>query len=576
MLWHFKVQNRVHRPVKFSVGRCITLSTFTVFIFLLYLRMGVDRRPIQSPSVGAAITQASGQQVKSTPVPTPAGTEAPVSESSPDAQVTSVPPATSEVSDPVVTPATSEVSDPVVTSATSEVSDPVVTSAISEVSDPVVTSAISEVSDPVVTSAISEVSDPVVTSANFQRAENCDGRRIFIYQMPVEFNEQLARNCTGWSGWRSMCEDISNFGFGVNIPLPESDPMTSVLQPASAWYRTDQFSLEVAIYERLKIHPCLTTNPDEASVFYIPFYHTLDLIRTLYLKENISERDRLGQKFVDWLTPQAPWQRHHGHRHVLVLGRIYWDFIRGNGVDNSWGSNLLTHPELNNVTKLLIERSPWKSDTVGIPYPTSFHPASDADLRAWQNTVRTSKRHQFASVAGGTRTKKLTGSIRDEVFNQCANSTKCKQVVCTHALCVAKPQTIIQMGLESVFCLQPPGDSPTRKGIFDSLQAGCIPVLFHEHQAVQQYLFHLTGNGLSYSVMIPQDEVALNHYDVMDHLSRIPHAKVKKLQKNIIELLPQLLYRNPVLTGEYTSKDAVDVTVDGLLERFQAGEHPSS
>ena len=409
----------------------------------------------------------------------------------------------------------------------------------------------------------SAISNPeATTSANFQGAESCDGRRIFIYQMPAEFNSQLARNCTNWSAWHTMCDDISNFGFGL--------PM-DVLQPPSAWYRTNQFTLEVTIHERLKTHPCLATNPNEAALFYIPFYHALDLARNLYAQDDLPARDRLGRKFVTWLTTQAPWQRHHGHRHVLVLGRIYWDFIRGNGADASWGSNLLTHPELGPITKLLIERSPWASDAVGIPYPTSFHPASDADLRAWQITVRNSNRVQFASVAGGTRTKKLTGSIRDEVFNQCANSRKCKHVLCTYALCEAKPQTVIYMGLESVFCLQPPGDSATRKGIFDSLQAGCIPVVFHEHQAVQQYLFHLPGDGLSYSVIIPQDEVALNHYDVMDHLSRIPQAKVKQLQENIIQLLPRLLYRNPVLTGEYTSKDAVDVAIDGLLERFQAG-----
>ncbi|KAG0557708.1 hypothetical protein KC19_11G151200 [Ceratodon purpureus] len=543
MQWHLRAQNRAYRPVKFSIGRCITLSTFIIFVFLLHLRIGADRRTIESPNVVPAIIQAS-ERIESARNPTSsAGTKTPISELSTVAQEINV------------------------------------TSAISEVTDLGVTSETSEVLDTGVTSATSVDPDSGVTSANFQRPENCDGRRIFIYQMPVEFNEQLARNCHNWSGWRSMCEDISNLGFGVNIPLRKSDPMTSLLQPPSAWYRTEQFTLEVAIHERLKTHSCLTTNPDEASLFYIPFYHSLDLIRTLYLNDNLSARDLLGQRFVKWISTQAPWQRHQGHRHVLVLGRIYWDYIRGIGTDSTWGSNLLTLPELGNVTKLFIERSPWKSDTVGIPYPTSFHPGSETDLRAWQHTVRTSKRHQFASVAGGTRTKKLTGSIRDEVFKQCANSTKCKQVRCTHELCVTKPQTIIQMGLESVFCLQPPGDSPTRKGIFDSLQAGCIPVLFHEHQAVQQYLFHLPGNGLSYSVMIPQDDVAVNHYDVMDHLSRIPRSRIKKLQANIIKLLPQLLYRNPVLTGEYTSKDAVDVAIDGLLERFQVqsvGGHPSS
>ncbi|XWS09224.1 hypothetical protein CRYUN_Cryun40dG0067200 [Craigia yunnanensis] len=31
----------------------------------------------------------------------------------------------------------------------------------------------------------------------------------------------------------------------------------------------------------------------------------------------------------------------------------------------------------------------------------------------------------------------------------------------------------------SIFCLQPLGDSYTRRSIFDSILAGCIPVLFH-------------------------------------------------------------------------------------------------
>lgn len=417
---------------------------------------------------------------------------------------------------------------------------------------------------------VASASDPGVASPQ------CDGRRIFMYKMPAEFNEELTRTCHNWSGWPNMCEDVTNHGFGI---LPESDPTGSILQPPSAWYRTDQFTLEVTMHERLKAYPCLTTNPDEASMFYIPFYHTLDLVRNLY-SNDIPARDRLGQKFVEWLRNQVPWQRHHGQRHVLVLGRIYWDFCRLTSLDSSWGSNLVTHRELFNVTKLLIERSPWKSDTIGIPYPTSFHPSSEADLRAWQNKVRTHHRRHFVAVAGASRKKSLTGGIRDEVFNQCANSTKCTQLICSYDLCVGKPETIMRMGLESVFCLQPPGDSPTRKGIFDSLQAGCIPVLFNQQQAAQQYLLHLPGNGSEYSVVIPEDDVVLRRYDVMDHLSRIPQSEIARMRENIVQLLPHLLYRDPILTGEYTFKDAFDVAVDGLLERFEAeagGElHPTS
>ena len=94
-------------------------------------------------------------------------------------------------------------------------------------------------------------------------------------------------------------------------------------------------------------------------------------------------------------------------------------------------------------------------------------------------------------------------------------------------------------------------------------------MLFNELQAVQQYLYHLPGDGLSYSVIIPEKDVTENNYDIMAHLSKIPRQQIKKMQKNIIQLLPQILYRYPVLTGEYTSKDAIDVTIDSLLERFR-------
>jgi len=426
---------------------------------------------------------------------------------------------------------------------------------------------------PLVMGEAADTQPSLNVSSEVSSSDTCEGRRIFVYEMPAEFNDERAQDCHGWPAWPSMCEDITNHGFGV---LSEA----SGLPPSNAWYRTDQFTLEVIIRDRLKVYPCLTTNPDEAVMFYIPFYPSLDLIRYLYLPD-YAARDRLGGKFLAWLRNQAPWQRHHGHRHVLVLGRVYWDFCRTEArPDDTWGSNLVTHWELTNVTKLLIERSPWQEKTVGIPYPTSFHPSSEADVRAWQATVRGSQRRHLVSLAGAKRKNTLTGGIRDAVFDQCGNSTKCNELYCSYQLCVGKPETIVRMGLESVFCLQPPGDTPTRKGLFDSLQAGCIPVVFNQQQAVLQYLFHLPGDGSDYSVLISTDDVVSRNYNVVDHLSRIPQSEIESMRERIVQLLPKLLYRDPVLTGEYTSKDAFDVAIDGLFKRFQddeaAGElHPT-
>jgi hypothetical protein len=56
---------------------------------------------------------------------------------------------------------------------------------------------------------------------------------------------------------------------------------------------------------------------------------------------------------------------------------------------------------------------------------------------------------------------------------------------------------------QSQFCLQPPGDSPTRRSFFDAMLAGCIPVIFSKEAAWSQYFHHLPNDGASYSVYIP-------------------------------------------------------------------------
>lgn len=401
-------------------------------------------------------------------------------------------------------------------------------------------------------------------------AEQCDGRYVFIYDLPPEFNSDLSVDCMKRP---PTCDDFSNGGFGDRMDLPQSDAMASVLQPPSAWFHTDQFSLEVLIHRRLKLsYPCLTQNATQASLFYIPFYHGLDVARYID-NPDFTVRDHLSTKLLTWLRDQESWRVHKGNRHVLVLGRLVWDFWRrSSGLGAStWGSAILTYPELVNVTKLFIERSPWSIENqnqIAIPYPTGFHPASDQQLRAWKDTVRRSHRTELVSFAGSARSNISKSIVRGELLDQCGRSPLCKLDLCTEALCRQNSQTIYKLALESVFCLEPAGDSPTRKGIFDTLVAGCIPVVFNRDQTVLQYLWHLPGNGSSYSVML-DDEAVVNHYDVMQHLRRIPLAEVMRLQQNIVQLLPRLLYRNPLLDGQYTAKDAFDVAIDSLLDRLE-------
>jgi len=49
------------------------------------------------------------------------------------------------------------------------------------------------------------------------------------------------------------------------------------------------------------------------------------------------------------------------------------------------------------------------------------------------------------------------------------------------------------------YCPAPPGDSVTRKSLFDSLVSGCVPVLFAK-ASLRQYLWFFTENEVAHEM----------------------------------------------------------------------------
>ncbi|CAM6020391.1 unnamed protein product [Sphagnum balticum] len=436
-----------------------------------------------------------------------------------------------------------------------------------------------------------EAAAAVPLGPNAIQEQSCTGRYIYIYDLPPDFNQLLVENCGNVPAWGDMCENLSNHGLGAQIELPENDSLAEILLPKDAWFHTDQFNLEVMFHERLKRYPCLTVDPKKAAMFYIPFYPALDLTRNL-LSPSMNLRDRLSERLVGWLQGNRNWRRLRGQKHFLIFGRIVWDFVRREDSVNTWGNVLLSLPELKNVTKLLIERGHTHIDETGeadskmiaIPYPTSFHPSTDLEIQNWQNTVRHSKRDLLVSFAGSSRNKNMSGEVRGVLLDACETSEQCTLIRCTHQTCVRTPQTITELSLRSVFCLQPSGDSPTRKGIFDCMLAGCIPVFFDPLTAYEQYEWHLPADGNTYSVYIDGDDVIQKRVDVMQHLAlQFSAEKIESLRETIItQILPGLVYRKPAATtaaaaeaasssssSSSSQPDAFDIIIQKLLVRFR-------
>lgn len=349
-----------------------------------------------------------------------------------------------------------------------------------------------------------------------------------------------------------MCPCISNSGLG-----PRVANSVAVMQK-EGWFVTNQFMLEVIFHNRMKQYKCLTNDSSLASAIYVPFYAGLDVGRYLW-DFNISMRDASSFSLVKWLAQRLEWRRMWGRDHFLVGGRICWGFQERNIWWVWQGSKLMFLPGSKNMTLLSIESSSWSND-IAIPYPTYFHPSRDIQVIQWQNRLRGTKRQYLFSFAGAPRPN-FTDSIRSELIDQCRSSSTCNFLGCFDGANECEnPIKVMRAFRSSVFCLQPPRDSYTRRSTFDSILAGCIPVFFHRASAYAQYLWRSPKNYISY---VKYKKVTIN-----ETLLRVPKNEVSAMREEVIKLIPRIVYANP-RSRLKTLEDAFDIAVKGVLERVE-------
>ncbi|KAG6490057.1 xyloglucan galactosyltransferase KATAMARI1 homolog [Zingiber officinale] len=396
-------------------------------------------------------------------------------------------------------------------------------------------------------------------SAPPTKSDPCGGRYVYVHDLPPRFNDDMVRDCRKLSLWMDMCKFTTNAGLGP--PLENAEGVFS----DTGWYATSQFAVDVIFNNRMKQYECLTNDSSLAAAIFVPFYAGFDISRYLW-GHNTSARDASSLDLVEWLMKRPEWSVMGGRDHFLVAGRITWDFRRQTDSDSDWGSKLLLLPAAKNMSMLVVESSPWNANDFAIPYPTYFHPANDADVFAWQDRMRKLERKHLFSFAGAPRPGS-PNSIRGQIIEQCRSSKACKLLECGlgESKC-RSPSSIMQMFQTSLFCLQPQGDSYTRRSAFDSIVAGCIPVFFHPGSAYVQYTWHLPRNFSAYSVFIPEDDIRKRNASIEERLKQVHPDDVKAMREQVISLIPRVVYADPQSKLK-TLKDAFDVAVQAMIDK---------
>jgi len=114
-----------------------------------------------------------------------------------------------------------------------------------------------------------------------------------------------------------------------------------------------------------------------------------------------------------------------------------------------------------------------------------------------------------------------------------------------------------------------PGDSATRRGFFDSIMLGCIPVIFHSD--VYQPFGSPLINVEDFAYVISEEDAFADTKSgsrILQRLEAIPKEEIRQRQEGLARLAPRIQYAFPTsneVQQEFTD-DAFGLLLAGLAD----------
>ena len=337
-----------------------------------------------------------------------------------------------------------------------------------------------------------------------------------------------------------------NHGYGEKINLDLSNGTFD-------FYKTGQFALDTILYQKFLHYSGRVHSMEEADLVFVPFLFQPILTSGSSAKCRKLKQAMLGKKYTGpsltrdtmnkVLLPKfvvevlAELKRMRSGKRIVVvsMARTGGNNYRQSFLDKRFKG------DLKNFRFLGIEN--WEGrykQIIMVPYPTIFHMRSDA-------TPQLPKKESSAFLFYGSprlhanKTARATGPPPFK-----ASVTKLRYAI-LDALLQRSDSTIQTLTYEnfnleaaykamaqSKFCIQPLGDSPVRRGFYDSVLLGCIPVVFSKSayrpfgQSTSSIAIHLDEN-------VPPE-------NIVDILWKISQTNIQGMQANIVKTMRAFQY----------------------------------
>lgn len=363
----------------------------------------------------------------------------------------------------------------------------------------------------------------------------------------------------------------------------------------SGTFSTWQLALFRNIYSQLVRSPFRTFDAAEASLFFIPY----DAGVETYIYRDGTFRgggNPLAKVISKYLNGSKIFKRHDGADHFM----IYSASLLSQGLSSKLKRLFRICANVTVFTFETFEKYETKKFKgfslpylTAIPYPSIYHwfqPAGERSIPALMDDGSDKKKF-LASLLASTQTNQPdSNKFRRFLMNQCIEFDEHKSdlsVKYDH-LCWRRDigsrdnrnnfdvSAISDVYRSSVFCLMPPGDTNTRRGIFDAILCGCIPVLFElpgskrPVNPMAQYRWHFTEEEIK-SAFIYFDGSNTKYFE---GLSNISDSEIRKKRIFLRKIAFRAQYSFPTVILNKTNQDSSARDLPKVRDRLDEWSPP--